>query len=48
LREVPGVLSQGKTLEELEENIRDAFEMMMEDTETPPTEVMTKELAVQV
>ncbi len=28
LREVPGVFSQGKTLEELEENIRDAFEMM--------------------
>lgn len=48
LREVPGVFSQGKTLEELEENIRDAFEMMMEETEAPPTEVMTKELAVQV
>lgn len=35
LREVPGVCSQGKTLEELKENIRDAYTMMMEDAEIP-------------
>ena len=29
LREVPGVFSQGKTLSELEENIRDAHGMMV-------------------
>jgi len=29
LREVPGVFSQGETLAELEENIRDAFELMI-------------------
>lgn len=29
LRGVPGVFSQGRDLEELRENIRDAFEMMM-------------------
>ena len=27
LLEVPGVCSQGKTLEDLEDNIRDAFEL---------------------
>ncbi len=29
LREVPGVFSQGETLEELEENIRDAYATMV-------------------
>jgi len=33
LREVPGVFSQGETLQELEENIRDAYQMMMEEKE---------------
>jgi predicted RNase H-like HicB family nuclease len=28
LREVPGVFSQGETLEELEENIQDAYKLM--------------------
>jgi len=31
LKEVPGVFSQGKTLEELEENVKDAYRLMMED-----------------
>lgn len=31
LKGVPGVFSQGKTLAELEENIRDAYRMMMQD-----------------
>lgn len=30
LVEVPGVFSQGETLEELQENIRDAYRMMLE------------------
>ena len=30
LKEVPGVFSQGGTLEELEENIRDAYRLMTE------------------
>ncbi|MDH3423699.1 MAG: type II toxin-antitoxin system HicB family antitoxin [Acidobacteriota bacterium] len=34
LEEVPGVFSQGETLEELEENIRDAYELVR--SETPP------------
>jgi predicted RNase H-like HicB family nuclease len=28
LHEFPGVISQGETLEELEENIRDAYQLM--------------------
>jgi predicted RNase H-like HicB family nuclease len=28
LREVPGVFSQGETLEDLEENIRDAYDLV--------------------
>ncbi|HKH49559.1 MAG TPA: type II toxin-antitoxin system HicB family antitoxin [Thermoanaerobaculia bacterium] len=35
LREVPGVFSQGETLVELEENIRDAFELVLEDSGKP-------------
>ena len=30
LKEVPGVFSQGETLDELEENIRDAYNLMVE------------------
>lgn len=32
LNEVPGVFSQGATLDELEENIKDAYTLMLEDT----------------
>ncbi len=31
LSEVPGVFSQGATLEELEENIREAYELMIQE-----------------
>jgi predicted RNase H-like HicB family nuclease len=31
LREVPNVISQGRTLEELKENIRDAYRLITED-----------------
>jgi predicted RNase H-like HicB family nuclease len=31
LLEVPGVISQARTLEELKDNIRDAYKLMMED-----------------
>ena len=36
LKEVPGVFSQGETLEELEQNIHDAYTLMMADEDTPP------------
>jgi predicted RNase H-like HicB family nuclease len=31
LKEVPGIFSQGESLEELEENIRDAYHLMVEE-----------------
>jgi predicted RNase H-like HicB family nuclease len=48
LPHVPGVFSQGETLEELEENIRDAYRMMLNDQETLPVagSIETKEIEV--
>ncbi len=50
LREVPGVFSQGATLEELEENIRDAYQLMIaeQDEALPRVEVKTKMLEVTI
>jgi len=49
LKEVPGVFSQGESLEELEENIREAYQMIMEEEEiVPKTGVKTKDLGVEV
>ena len=48
LREIPSVFSQGESLEELEENIQDAYRMMMDDEPLPSVNVKTKELAIQV
>ncbi|WP_299490737.1 type II toxin-antitoxin system HicB family antitoxin [Acaryochloris sp. IP29b_bin.137] len=36
LKGVPGVFSQGQTLAELEENIRDAYRLMATDAEPAP------------
>lgn len=35
IKEVPGVFSQGESLEELEENIRDAYHLMAEEEFSP-------------
>ena len=49
LREVPGVFSQGKTLRELKENIRDAFKLVIEDAETDlPKRAKVREVGVEV
>jgi len=50
LKEIPGVFSQGESLEELEENIQDAYHLIMEDEEVflPQVKVHTKELGVEV
>jgi predicted RNase H-like HicB family nuclease len=49
LKEVPGVFSQGETLQELEENIRDAYQMIMEDESSPiRSGIQTKEMAVNL
>ena len=36
LKEVPGVFSQGENLKELEENIKDAYRLMIEDMPVLP------------
>lgn len=50
LKEVPGVFSQGETLSELEENIRDAYKLMVAEEELPNIDIAisTKELQVEV
>ena len=49
LREVPGVFSQGATLTELEDNIRDAYELVLEDSGKPALRnVQQKEIEVEV
>jgi predicted RNase H-like HicB family nuclease len=49
LKEVPGIFSQGESLEELEENIRDAYGLMREDGEPDEHEgAHTKEIAIAV
>ena len=35
LKEIPGVFSQGETIDDLEENIRDAYKMMKESDTLP-------------
>jgi predicted RNase H-like HicB family nuclease len=48
LRGVPGVFSQGKTLDELENNIREVYSLMMEDEEVPArVTLQTKEIGVE-
>jgi len=36
LKEVPGVFSQGETLEDLQKNIREAYHLMLEDMPSLP------------
>ncbi len=50
IKEVPAVFSQGATLEELEENIADAYKMVLsEESEyTPSGEILHKEVTLQV
>jgi len=44
LREVPGVMTQGESLGELEENIRDAYHLMVEGQPAPVEMVQTREI----
>ncbi len=49
LKEVPGVFSQGESLEELEENIRDAYLLMLEETSAVSRPgIRTKEISVEL
>jgi len=51
LKEVPGVFSQGETLKELEDNIREAYQLMREEEGEEVLAhpgVQTKEIGVEV
>ena len=50
LREVPGVFSQGESLQELEENIREAYQLMKEEevVVSPHDGVQVKEIGIDV
>ena len=49
LKEVPGVFSHGETLEELEENVKDAYQLMIEDVPTIPHKaIQSKEIKVSM
>jgi predicted RNase H-like HicB family nuclease len=47
LREVPGCFSQGATVEELENNVREVYELLLADDDVPvPSNTMTKSLLI--
>ncbi|MCK4940616.1 type II toxin-antitoxin system HicB family antitoxin [candidate division WOR-3 bacterium] len=48
LKEVPGVFSQGETMAELEDNIRDAYKMMMETEVLPKLSMKPQEKEVHI
>jgi predicted RNase H-like HicB family nuclease len=48
LKGVPGVFSQGQTLEELEENIQDAYRMMIDEQDSAPAGAQVKAMVVDV
>ncbi len=49
LKEVPGIFSQGESLEELQENIADAYRMMLEADSGPEhTDAQTLEVGVDL
>ncbi len=48
LKEVPGVFSQGESLEELEGNIKDAYRLILEEESPSQSGAKTKELPIEV
>jgi predicted RNase H-like HicB family nuclease len=49
LREVPGVFSQGESFEELEENIRDAYKLMVEEEiSTSRSRLKAKDITIDI
>lgn len=49
LKEIPGVFSQGETLEELKENVADAYRMMLQsDPEPDHAGAQSVEMGVEV
>ena len=50
LKEIPGVFSQGETLNELEENIKDAYKLILEEESDIiiSNEKKSKDLVIQI
>lgn len=48
LKEVPSVFSQGESLKELEENIRDAYHLMVDEEFSPQITTQTKEIGIEM
>lgn len=49
LKDVPGVFSQGETLEELSDNIRDAYQLLRDDDpDLIPKEIHQTEVEIDV
>lgn len=48
LKEVPAVFSQGDSLEQLELNIEDAYQLIAESTARPPQRALLKPLMLEV
>ena len=48
LKEIPGVFSQAESLPELEENVRDAYHLMLEEETLPDVKAQTKEIEIKV
>lgn len=47
LRGVPGVFSQGQDLAELEENIREAYQLLLEDEHSAPSNAAAKPIVIE-
>jgi predicted RNase H-like HicB family nuclease len=48
LPQVPGVFSQGATLAELEENLRDAYRMMLQEQDPAPGDVRIETKLIEI
>ena len=48
LPQIPGVFSQGATLEELERNIRDAYRLMLDEQEAAPATARVEAKDIEV
>lgn len=48
LKEVPGVFSQGETIEDLEENVRDAYDLVRSDVALAPIPAEARHKPIEV
>ncbi len=48
LKEVPGIFSQGETLDELEDNVRDAYDLVISDAMPAPAPAGAESRLIEV